>query len=108
MSLSSFYLQVGLIHNGEEDHEVLRSENTKVWLLSTLPVLLSLKAELQTTSISQIPLDCWERDEKTQEKYLWRPFELTLSFFRLALDRFLWALPRQKFPYDIFFAFFGV
>lgn len=42
MSHSSFYLQVGLIHNGEEDHEVLRSENTKVWLLSTLPVLLSL------------------------------------------------------------------
>lgn len=42
MSLSSFYLQVGLIHNGEEDHEVLRSENTKVWLLSTLPVLPSL------------------------------------------------------------------
>ena len=42
MPLSSFYLQVGLIHNDEEDHEVLRSENTKVWLLSTLPVLPSL------------------------------------------------------------------
>ena len=60
---SSFYLQVGNV-TVKRITRGFRSENTKVRLLSTLPALPSFLAELQTTSISFILLNCRARNKK--------------------------------------------